>query len=80
MICFNSNLISILNYTNPYLASQVSARGIPKKDISMFHVKKDISVLLAMVSFSGGFRSVTGNGAKDIIKQKIYIPWTFILP
>ena len=40
MICFNSNIISILNYTNPYLASQVSARGIPKKDISMFHSQK----------------------------------------
>ena len=26
-------------------------KGIPKKDISMFYVKKDISVLLAIVSF-----------------------------
>jgi hypothetical protein len=35
VICFNSNIISILNYTSPYLVSKVSARGIPKKDISM---------------------------------------------
>jgi hypothetical protein len=27
--------------------------GIPKKDISMFHAKKDIAVLLAIVSFLG---------------------------
>jgi hypothetical protein len=40
MICFNSNIISLLSYRNPYLASQVSARGISRKDISMFHAKK----------------------------------------
>jgi hypothetical protein len=27
------------------LASQVPARGIPQKDIPMFHAKKDISIL-----------------------------------
>jgi hypothetical protein len=35
VIWYNSHIISILNYTNSYLASQVWARGIPKKDISM---------------------------------------------
>jgi hypothetical protein len=29
VICSNSNIISILNCTSPYLVSQVSARGIP---------------------------------------------------
>jgi hypothetical protein len=37
VIWYNSHIISILNYTNSYLASQVWARGIPKKDIAIPH-------------------------------------------
>jgi hypothetical protein len=50
---FNSNIISILNYTSTYLASQVSARGIPKKVIAMFHEKKEVCMLFLIFSFSG---------------------------
>jgi hypothetical protein len=46
MICFNSDIISILNYTSAYLASQVSARGIPKKDISILPWKFLFSITL----------------------------------
>ena len=51
----NQSLKILFPFDSSRFSGQISSiyTGIPKKDISMFHAKKDIFVLLAIVSFSG---------------------------
>ena len=51
----NQSLIILFPFDSSRFSGQTSKiyKGIPRKDISMFHAKKDISMLLAIASFSG---------------------------
>jgi len=51
----NQSLTILFPFDSSRFSGQISRiyKGIPKKDISMFHEKKDISMLYSISSFSG---------------------------
>jgi hypothetical protein len=80
----NESLIILFPFDSSRFSGQTSriCMGIPKKDISMFHVKKDISRLLAIGSFlevfvsfhiAEGLMSCGQMGFQTMIERRVII-------